>query len=258
MLCFFCFARFKASRAHCFIHRNWGLWLLAANTKYSRHAGLSCGRILQQSCCCDHQIHLSRRNRSRSFLEKCLVLLYGTALWISERWHRQPLKRASSGLKTRRRVAVVHQRISRSFFVTSVSWMFASFCVHIQLLWLHVCIPGCRILEYAECMNGCRIQTGWSLCCFFNVTAFTGAEVFPCYRSALPTRHGHCLNVFWNTRFVNLVLPGFRLCWRECILSLDYVRGVCCSSVATCHAIRNDCNTAGSLMIVISLGLSYH
>lgn len=187
MLCFFCFARFKASHAHCFIHWNWGLWLLAANTKYSKHAGLSCGRILQESCCCDHQIHLSRWNRSRSFLEKCLVLLYGTALWISERWHRQPLKRALSGLKTRRRVAVVHQRISRSFFVTSVSWMFASFCVHIQLLWLHVCIPGCRILEYAECMNGCRIQTGWSLCCFFTVTAFTGAEVFPCYRSVLPT-----------------------------------------------------------------------
>jgi len=40
---------------------------------------------------------------------------------------------------------------------------------------------------YAEGTNARRIQTGRRLCWFSHVTVPTGAEVFSCYRSALPT-----------------------------------------------------------------------
>lgn len=140
-----------------------GFWLQTQSV--SKHARLSCGTILQDSCCCDHQVHLSRWNRSRrSFLGTCLVMLYSAALWISERWHKQPLK----GHRLDWSVAVVQAENFQ------------------ELLFFFSLFDVCQIL----CPRPTTltvIQKGWCLCCFYNMTVFTGTEVFLCCTSALPT-----------------------------------------------------------------------
>lgn len=83
-----------------------------------------------------------------------------------------------------------------------------------------------------------------------NGTALTGAGVFPHSGSLLPA--------LW-CRFCWDVQPaGYLSLFQSTrvyfILRLH--RGVCHGSIPACH--RNYCNTAGRLMIIISLGLSYH
>lgn len=137
-------------------------------------------------------------------------------------------------------------RTSRSFFFTSVYLTFASFCAHIQLLCVFVFwdaghMAVCRSREDGIC--AWRLQ--WD-----------------------------CFNRCWGVSMLQLCatntlvqfLLGCAACWmleliseyKGCILSSDSTRGVCHGSIAACHTIRNYCNTAGSLMIIISLGLSYH
>lgn len=84
-----------------------------------------------------------------------------------------------------------------------------------------------------------------------NRIAFAGAEVFLCSRSVLP----HSDAVFaWMCS-----LPDARAYFRvQVYFILRLHEGSVPWFIATCHTIRNYCDTAGSLMIIISLGLSYH
>lgn len=214
-------------------------WLQIQNT--GKHARLSCGTILQESCSCDHQIHLSRWNRWWwSFLGMYFVHIYSSALCISERWHRQPLKRASSGLTARRRLAAVQ----------AVDFQERLFCFNVADVCQFLCPHPTTLTAWLRSRMW-YMQNVWiyveykkdGVCAVFLIWLFL--QALRCFHAiGLPYQHSDavfcfdvqpvsCLSISFNTRFVNLVLLGFRLSWGECILSLVYMRGMHHSSIAT-------------------------
>lgn len=98
----------------------------------------------------------------------------------------------------------------------------------------------------------CRSR-GWNLCMEILMGLFN--QVLRCFH-ALGLCYQHSDAVFAGICSLLDARAYFRV--QEYTLSSDSMRGACHGSIPTCHMIRNYCNTAENLMIITSLGLSYH